>query len=152
MGASNDLNRSNYTTVLEGSDYAEAQAVVDYLSDEEFPVENLRIVGLGLKSVENITGRLTTGTAALRGAAGGAWMGFLVALLFILFFPVSVWRILLAAIGFGVVGGALLGAIGHALTGGKRDFTSLRTTTASSYEIQVIAGLEERARTALRLT
>lgn len=147
-----DKTHLSYSSLMEVEDYAEAQAVVDYLSDEEFPVENLRIIGLGLKSVENITGRLTTGTAAIRGGIGGAWMGFLIALLFIIFFPVNLWQILLTAMGFGFVGGATLGAIGHAMTGGRRDFTSLRTTTASSYEIQVISGLEERARNVLRLT
>ncbi len=42
--------------------YEEAQAAVDFLSDEQFPVENLLIVGADLKSVERITGRRTWGT------------------------------------------------------------------------------------------
>ena len=44
--------------------YADAQKAVDYLSDEEFPVENCLIVGTDLKQVERVTGRLTTGRVA----------------------------------------------------------------------------------------
>ena len=38
--------------------YAEAQAAVDALSDQRFPVERLSIVGSDLRIVEQITGRL----------------------------------------------------------------------------------------------
>ena len=46
-------------------------APVDRLSDDGFPVEHVRIVGTGLHSVEQVTGRLTKGRAALGGAAAG---------------------------------------------------------------------------------
>ena len=65
-------------------DYAQAQRTVDFLSDEEFPVEQLMIVGTDLKRVEKITGRLTTGRVALSGAASGAWFGLFVGLIFVL--------------------------------------------------------------------
>ena len=42
-------------------EYAEAQKAVDFLSDNEFPVENCLIVGTDLKQLERVTGRLTTG-------------------------------------------------------------------------------------------
>ena len=38
--------------------YEEAQKAVDYLSDHEFPVQNVLIVGTDLKQVERITGRV----------------------------------------------------------------------------------------------
>lgn len=41
--------------------YQEAQEAVDTLSDKEFPVEKLTIVGVDLMQVESITGRLTWG-------------------------------------------------------------------------------------------
>ena len=41
--------------------YEEAQKAVDYLSDHEFPVQNLLIVGTDLKQLERVTGRLTRG-------------------------------------------------------------------------------------------
>src|SRR5436190_13166015 len=66
-------------------DYAAAQKAVDFLSDREFPVENCMIVGTELKSVERITGRLTTGKVAAGGALSGAWLGLFVGLIITLF-------------------------------------------------------------------
>ena len=45
--------------------YVEAQRAVDFLSDEQFPVQHVSIVGSDLKMVENVLGRLTRGRAAL---------------------------------------------------------------------------------------
>ena len=61
--------------------YEQAQAAVDYLSDEKFPVENVTIIGTDLRQIEKVTGRLTTGRAIAAGAAGGAWWGLFVGLL-----------------------------------------------------------------------
>ena len=41
------------------STYDKAQAVVDMLSDKQFDVSNITIVGLDLMEVERVTGRLT---------------------------------------------------------------------------------------------
>jgi hypothetical protein len=64
-----------WNTVASYPSYGEAQAAVDRLSDERFPVENLDIVGSGLRLVERVTGRLTNARAAAAGAASGAWFG-----------------------------------------------------------------------------
>ena len=61
--------------------YEQAQAAVDYLSDEKFPVENVTIIGSDLRMIEKVTGRLTQGRAIAAGAAGGAWWGLFVGLL-----------------------------------------------------------------------
>src|SRR3954452_1615718 len=61
--------------------YEQAQAAVDYLSDEKFPVENVTIIGSDLRQIETVTGRLTTGRAVGAGAAAGAWWGLFVGLL-----------------------------------------------------------------------
>src|ERR1700712_3640802 len=66
-------------------DYAGAQKAVDFLSDNEFPVQNCMIVGTDLKRIERITGRLTTGRAALGGLVSGAWFGLFVGVLFSFF-------------------------------------------------------------------
>jgi hypothetical protein len=52
-----------WNTVASYSSYEEAQTAVDRLSDDGFPVENLDIVGSGLRLVERVTGRLTTSRA-----------------------------------------------------------------------------------------
>src|SRR6185437_4155403 len=61
--------------------YEQAQAAVDYLSDEKFAVENVTIIGSDLRMIERVTGRLTQGRAIAAGAAGGAWWGLFVGLL-----------------------------------------------------------------------
>jgi hypothetical protein len=53
--------------------YEQAQHVVDYLSDSEFQVQHLAIVGTDLKSVERVTGRLTRARVAAVSAMSGAW-------------------------------------------------------------------------------
>jgi hypothetical protein len=126
--------------------YEDAQAAVDLLSDEGFPVESVSIVGHDIRTVENVAGRLTTGKAAVRGAGGGAWFGLLLGLLFGLFAAdVPLIGVLLVAVGAGAVWGALWGAIGHAATRGRRDFSSVKTMEAGNYEVLVRGELAARA-------
>jgi len=54
-------------TIASFSKYSEAEAAVDKLSDAGFPVERSQIVGRDLKFVEQVTGRMGYGEAALRG-------------------------------------------------------------------------------------
>lgn len=119
--------------------YAQAQSLVDRLSDEGFPVENVAIVGSRLKSVEQVTGRLTTGRASVVGGTSGAWFGLFLGLFFGLFASSGTAFVLLLI--YGVVGGALFGgaaaAVQHAATGGRRDFASVQGLVASSYEVLV---------------
>jgi hypothetical protein len=56
-------------------DYAGAQYAVDALSDQRFPVERLAIVGAGLQSFEQVTGRKGYGKAAAQGLVTGAVVG-----------------------------------------------------------------------------
>src|SRR5215207_6989048 len=115
--------------------YADAQRAVDYLSDQQFPVQHLAIVGTDLKQIERVTGRLTWGKVLLGGIAGGAWIGLLIGLLFALFTPESTVRILIFSIIWAAIFGAALAAMGYAFSGGRRDFTSMTATIASKYEV-----------------
>jgi hypothetical protein len=63
----------------------QAQRVVDYLSDNDFGVRNLAIVGTDLKSVERVTGRLTRVKAAVAGANSGFWIGLFAGIAFLIF-------------------------------------------------------------------
>jgi hypothetical protein len=133
-------------TVASFTAYLDAQAAVDFLSDQEFPVERVSIVGFDVRTVEDVSGRLTKGTAALRGLAGGAWFGLLAGLLFSLFVPGVVWiGIILTALALGALWGALFGFLGHVATGGRRDFTSVQSLQAGRYEVQVEAEYATRA-------
>jgi len=126
--------------------YEQAQAAVDLLSDQGFPVEAVSIVGHDIRTVENVTGRLTKGKAALRAMGGGAWFGLLLGVLFGLFSPGGAWLgILLLAVGLGALWGALFGFVGHAATKGQRDFASVRTMEAGRYEVLVRGELTAQA-------
>ena len=119
--------------------YAKAQEAVDYLSDNQFPVENVTIVGTDLRLVEQVTGRLTRGrlvkAAAISGAIWGLFIGAVVSL-----FSRRGLQLrdpdrspLLLGAGFG----ALSGSLAYAATGGKRDFTSNTGVVATNYEMLV---------------
>ncbi len=119
-------------------DYAEAQAAVDHLSDREFPVEKILIVGTDLKQVERVTGRLTTGRVAAMGAASGAWLGLLIGLLIGIFAESGQWvSTVLTGLGLGVLFGAIWALLGYAATRGQRDFSSVTRTVATRYEVLV---------------
>ncbi|AGS34543.1 hypothetical protein B841_05350 [Corynebacterium maris DSM 45190] len=125
--------------------YAEAQAAVDRLSDEKFPVEKLSIVGVDLVEVEKVTGRLTWGKVIGGGAASGAWMGIFFGLLFgILGGP------LLGALLWGIVIGAIFGiifaAVPYGVSGGDRDFTSHTQIVAGRYDVLCAPDHATRAR------
>nr|VDG62960.1 Uncharacterised protein [Streptococcus thermophilus] len=125
--------------------YAEAQAAVDGLSDREFPVENLTIVGVDLMQVEKVTGRLTWGRVLGGGALSGLWLGLFVGLLFAMFSP-NVWGSLFSAIVIGVIFGLIFAAVGYAFTQGKRDFSSMTTIVAGRYDVLCEASQAPRAR------
>jgi hypothetical protein len=114
--------------------YGEAQQAVDTLSDQGFPVEHITIVGSDLRLVERVTGRLTVLRAAGLGAVTGAWIGLLIGLIF---WIVSPWALgaVLSGVLIGIVFGAFWGAILHALTGGRRDFASVRGLEAGRYDV-----------------
>jgi hypothetical protein len=119
--------------------YEQAQAVVDHLSDHGFPVETVSIVGADLRLVEQVTGRLTRGKAALAGALSTGWLGLLFGLFIGLFAESSEALLALALYGmlFGAVFGAAFGFVAHAATGGRRDFSSTSGLAATRYEVQV---------------
>lgn len=125
--------------------YDQAQRIVDRLADAEFPVENVRVVGSGLRSVEQVTGRMTYGRAALYGAASGVWFGLLLGLLFGIFVLAGWLSVVLWAVGLGAVWGAIFGLLSHAVTGGRRSFSSIKSIEASSYEILVDASFLSEA-------
>jgi hypothetical protein len=111
--------------------YPEAQRAVDYLSDERFPVERVAIVAEDLRLVEQVTGRIGYGRAALQGAGLGAVIGFLIGLFISLF---SLYVALLYVI-YGAVIGLIVGLVGHALSGGQRDFSSVGGIQAGRYNV-----------------
>jgi hypothetical protein len=131
--------------------YAQAQAAVDFLSDEKFPVENVTIIGTDLRMIETVTGRLTQGRAIAAGAAGGAWWGLFVGLLLGIFSTDGAGWIgsVLTGLLVGLLFGALFGFIGYRATQGRRDFTSTSKITASRYDVMCNPAHAEDARAQL---
>lgn len=126
--------------------YEDAQASVDRLSDEGFPVENVSIVGHDIRTVENVSGRVTNRTAAVRGIGSGAWFGLLAGFLFGFFIPGdNFFIVVITAVVLGAIWGALFGFVGHAATRGRRDFSSIKTMEAGRYEVLVRGEFAARA-------
>ena len=128
--------------------YADAQNLVDRMSDGGFPVEHVVIVGDGVRTVEHVTGRMTKARAALAGAGSGAWIGAFVGLLFMLFTVTPLWAwiwVLLIPILIGAMFGAVFGFVAHWSTRGRRDFSSVHALQASRYDVYVSAEKADEA-------
>jgi hypothetical protein len=130
----------SYTT------YAEAQRAVDFLSDENFAVQDVTIVGVDLMQVERVLGRLTWGKVIGGGVVSGAWLG--------LFFGLLVGIVVdtnpLVPLVFGLVGGIVFGVVStsipYAATRGQRDFSSTMQLVAGRYDVLCDPRSAERAR------
>ncbi|MGV9326494.1 general stress protein [Streptosporangium sandarakinum] len=135
--------------VLVGYDnYAAAQRTVDMLSDAGFPVEHVAIVGSDLRLEETVTGRMTNGRAALRGAGNGLAFGAVVGAFLGLFTSTTMSFVVLVlwAALWGAVVGAAFGFVNHFFTGGKRDFISRSAIVAGRYDVLVAASHLDDAR------
>jgi hypothetical protein len=132
--------------------YAEAQKAVDYLSDSEFPVQQVTIVGVDLMQVERVIGRLSWGKVLLGGVLSGAWLGVFIGLLLGLLTG-NLAQALIAAVPAGVMFGLITSAVPYAMSKGTRDFSSTMQLVAGRYDVLCDPQSAERARDMLsRLT
>src|SRR5919112_676156 len=129
-GVGDDTPRGPRRVIATYDNYRDAERAVDYLADHRFPVERV-----------SITGRMTYARAALHGAISGALAGVLIGWLFTLFnwFDPVVSRgwLILDGLWFGALVGLLYGLLAHALTGGRRDFSSAGAMQADRYDVLV---------------
>ncbi len=132
-------NKTDRRTVASYQSYPEAVRAVDYLADREFPVERLTVMAKDLRYVEHVTGRVDYWKAAGQGAASGAVIGAALGFFFGLFNWIEplVSGVVLALYGLviGALIGALTGVVGHALSGGRRDFSSVPRLDAGRFEV-----------------
>lgn len=135
-------------SVIVVENYETAQKVVDHLSDEQFPVENLCIVGTDLRTVERVTGRKTWGTVLGQGAVSGLGAGLLVGLMLSFFVGSSQGLVVMLVTGLliGLVIGLITSSLGYAMSGGRRDFDSVRQVVATHYEVLAEHKVAARAR------
>lgn len=116
--------------------YGEAQRAVDHLADNDFPVQDLCIVGTDLKQVERVLGRRTWGRVLAEGMMSGIGTGLFFGLVMMLFMPALGT---MQALGFGMLMGIGMGVLtagmAHAASRGRRDFSSAQAIVASRYEV-----------------
>lgn len=118
-------------------DYAAAKEAVTRLSASGFPIERVAIIGSDLKSVERVTGHMTTGRAAISGVMSGVMLAMFAGCVAIIVNP-STELGSLVAMGLVAIGmGVLWSVIGFALSPAKRDFTSVMQTVASRFDLIV---------------
>jgi hypothetical protein len=129
--------------------YKEAQRAVDHLADNEFPVQDVTIVGVEPMLVERVSARLTWGRVLSAGAASGAWLGLFVGLLLSLFTTTGGLGPILIGMAAGIVFGLASAAIRYGATKGQRDFVSQSQLVARRYDVLSKPRNAELARTLL---
>lgn len=128
--------------------YLDAQKVVDYLADHDFPVANVSIIGNDLKLVERVRGKLSYPRVAGQGAAQGAMLGVFFGLLLMLFSEPGQGSVvpLFAAVLLGAFLFMIMGVVSYALQRGKRDFSSTRQVLPSTWDVVVEHAVAAQAR------
>jgi len=124
--------------------YAEAQRAVDYLSDQEFPVQQVTIVGVDLMQVERVTGRLTWPKVLGGGVLSGAWLGLFIGLVLSIFS--NTWAVLPTGVVAGVFFGLITSAVPYSMARGTRDFSSTMQLVAGRYDVLCDPQNAEKAR------
>src|ERR1700744_247823 len=125
--------------------YAEAQRAVDYLSDQQFPVQQVTIVGVDLMQVERVTGRLTWPKVLGGGVISGAWLGLFIGLVLELLNPNQGAALIIGLIA-GVFFGLITSAVPYAMARGTRDFSSTLQLVAGRYDVLCDPQNAEKAR------
>ncbi|MBD0321756.1 MAG: magnesium transporter [Aldersonia sp.] len=125
--------------------YAEAQRAVDFLADEQFPVEEVTIVGVDLMQVERVLGKLSWSKVIGGGVVSGAWLGVFLGLLLGIFTGGLLGPLLVGIVG-GIVFGVISTTIPYAATRGQRDFASTMQLVAGRYDVICDPKSAERAR------
>lgn len=117
--------------------YLDAQKVVDYLADHDFPVAGVSIIGNDLKTVERVTAKLSYPKVAMAGAAQGAMFGIFVGLILSIFGPNGGLAQILSSVGLGMAIWMIVGVVSYSFRKGKRDFSSSSQVMATNYDVVV---------------
>ena len=125
--------------------YAEAQKAVDLLSDNQFPVQQVTIVGVDLMQVERVTGRLAWGKVLAGGVLTGAWLGVFIGLVLGLLTG-NPGQALVTGVIAGVGFGLITSSIPYAMSKSTRDFSSTMQLVAGRYDVLCDPQNAERAR------
>ena len=112
---STPASENTQTVLATYGTYGQAQRAVDFLSDEKFAVQHLRIIGTDLRMVETVTGRLSWARAAFGTALAGMWFGLFIMLLIGLFTDSSTeWvRLVVGGVLYGGLFGLIFGIVSY---------------------------------------
>ncbi|MDQ4214015.1 general stress protein [Microbacterium sp. ASV81] len=136
-------------TVASVADYDAAQKLVSQLIAGEVPARAIAIVGVGVRTVERVTGRLGYANAARSGAVNGVLIGLFLSAFFVLGNPAVPIQAFLGVIFVGVAIGMILSLIAYAIVRRRRDYASVMQLNAEHYEVTVLAASVGKARQVL---
>lgn len=136
-------------TVATMTEYEAAQKMVSKLIAAEVPARDIAIVGIGVRTVERVTGRLGYATAARSGAINGLLIGLFLSAIFVLGNPAATMGAFVGVLLVGVAVGMLLSIITFTIVRRRRDFASVTQLAADHYDVTVMPASLHKARTAL---
>ncbi|MBJ7287929.1 general stress protein [Williamsia sp.] len=128
--------------------YADAQAAVELLTADDFPVANVSIVGVDLVQVERVTGRLTWTKVITGGVVVGGWLGIFIGMMLGFFTGELLWPLVVGVV-MGVAFGVTMFALPYAAIHGMRDFTSTMQLVAGHYDLVCTPATADNARSLL---
>lgn len=136
-------------TVLTVSEYTAAQKAVSKLIEAEVPAKEIAIVGIGVRTIEKITGRLGFGFVIRSGVVNGVLIGLFFGAIMVLTSPEAPIQLFAAFLFIGVAVGMCLSLITYLLVRRRRDYASTTQLSADTYEVRVRATSLAKAREAL---
>lgn len=136
-------------TVASFTDYEAAQKAVSRLIAAEVRARDIAIVGLGLRSIERVTGKLGYATAARSGAINGILIGLFFSAILVLGTPTVPIQAFVGAVFVGIAVGMIMSLITYTIIRRKRDFASAMQVVADHYDVTVAAASIHRAREVL---
>lgn len=126
-------------------DYEAAQKAVSQLIAAEVPAREIAIVGIGLRSIERITGRLGYATAARSGAVNGLLLGMFFAAILVLGGPLPI-QAFVGVLFLGIALGMLMSIVSYSLVRRRRDYASVMQVIADHYDVTVAPASIHKAR------
>lgn len=135
--------------VLSLPEYAAAQKAVSQLIAGEVPAREIAIVGIGVRTVEKVTGRLGYATAARAGTLNGLLIGLFLSAILVLTNPEAPLQLFIGFLFIGIAIGMCFSMVSYAIVRRRRDFASVMTVDADRYEVRVLASSLAKARRVL---
>ena len=136
-------------TVLTVAEYEAAQKAVSRLIAGDVPAKEITIVGLGIRTIEKVTGRLGYAVAARAGTINGVLIGLLLSAVLVLTSPEAPVQLFVGFLLIGVAIGMCFSLISYSLVRRRRDYASIMQLAADSYEVRVQPQSLSKARTVL---